>query len=171
MFLRMENIVHIDLSELNLNYLTDFINVFGNTSSLQTVNLGDWNASNINGSMRSLFSGSNLSDYTFLENWDVSKVTEMKYMFNDANVSMLDLSAWDTSSLQDATGMFNGFSSSQTLNLGYWESDSLVNRPNNLSVLGVNVYCHVEGDNNTAGTIETTAGTFNCIGPVAPDSP
>ena len=171
MFLRMENIVHIDLSELNLNYLTDFINVFGNTSSLQTVNLGDWNASNINGSMRSLFSGSNLSDYTFLENWDVSKVTEMKYMFNDANVSMLDLSAWDTSSLQDATGMFNGFSSSQTLNLGYWESDSLVNHPNNLSVLGVNVYCHVEGDNTTAGTIETTAGTFNCIGPVAPDSP
>ena len=31
-----------------------------------------------------------------LSNWDVSKVTDMSYMFNSANVFNQDLSAWNT---------------------------------------------------------------------------
>lgn len=60
-----------------------------------------------------------------LENIDVSNVTDMGYMFSDmSNLSELDLSAWDTSSVTNMTVMFaqNNFSN---VDLGTWETENV----------------------------------------------
>ena len=43
-----------------------------------------------------------------LENWDVSKVTNMEEMFNGCEKFNADLSKWDVSSVEDMNSMFNG---------------------------------------------------------------
>ena len=43
-----------------------------------------------------------------LENWDVSKVTNMEAMFNGCEKFNADLSKWDVSSVEDMNSMFNG---------------------------------------------------------------
>ena len=46
-----------------------------------------------------------LQSITFGEYWDTSNVTEMSYMFyNNANLTMLDLSGWDLSSVNNISG-------------------------------------------------------------------
>ena len=41
-----------------------------------------------------------------LENWDVSNVTNMRYMFNNCRNFNSDLSNWDVSNVEDMTCMF-----------------------------------------------------------------
>ncbi|WEV63712.1 BspA family leucine-rich repeat surface protein [Bifidobacterium sp. ESL0732] len=48
----------------------------------------------------------NLTEIDGLENWDTSSVTDMRSMFNGIKVTRLELSAWNTSSLNAAVGMF-----------------------------------------------------------------
>ncbi|MGX7164039.1 BspA family leucine-rich repeat surface protein [Enterococcus massiliensis] len=60
-----------------------------------------------------------------LENIDVSNVTDMGYMFSQmTNLSNLDLSSWDTSSVTNMTVMFaqNNFSN---VDLGTWETENV----------------------------------------------
>ena len=42
-----------------------------------------------------------------LEDWDVSKVTNMEEMFNGCEKFNADLSKWDVSSVEDMNSMFN----------------------------------------------------------------
>jgi len=43
-----------------------------------------------------------------ISSWDVSSVTDMHRMFEDAVTFNGDISSWDVSSVRDMHGMFNG---------------------------------------------------------------
>ena len=86
--------------------------------------------------------GSNVSsgDYPSLENWDVSNVTNMQYMFSgaysfhpelgiymfDASSFNQDISKWDTSNVENMSGMFEG---AETFNqdIGNWDTSNVTN--------------------------------------------
>ncbi len=56
----------------------------------------------------SIFSFSTREDFSGIENWDVSKVKKMEYVFSHALSFNQDLSKWDVSNVEDMSGMFYG---------------------------------------------------------------
>lgn len=70
------------------------------------VYLGDIDTSKIT-DMSGLFEDSEREDFSGIENWDVSNVENMSYMFCNSKFDH-DLSKWKLSSLRDASHMFKG---------------------------------------------------------------
>ena len=93
-----------------------------------------WNTSQVgtlpgslqNYGMSNMFAGcTSLDKIDGINSWDVSHVTKMRFMFyNTALLKSLDLSKWDTSSLQMADKMFFG-SGVTDLNLNGWDFSNL----------------------------------------------
>ncbi len=93
-----------------------------------------WNTSKVgtlpgslqNYGMSNMFAGcTSLDKIDGINSWDVSHVTKMRFMFyNTALLKSLDLSKWDTSSLQMADKMFFG-SGVTDLNLNGWDFSNL----------------------------------------------
>ena len=63
-------------------------------------------------------------DYSGIENWDVSKVTDMSCMFWCAENFNADISNWDVSNVTDMNGMFDS-ASSFNQDLGKWDVSSV----------------------------------------------
>jgi len=107
------NCVNLDLSNvkdtLNTKYLTTLIFLFwaqGGVSSLKRVNLiNNWDVSKVT-NMFGAFSGNYLFD-DFLGNWNVSNATNMNQMFQNATNFNQDISSWDTSAVTNMGAMFN----------------------------------------------------------------
>jgi surface protein len=55
-----------------------------------------------------MFDGATSFNDPDVKNWDVSKVTDMRYMFNDATSFNQDLSGWNTAAVTNMAYMFNG---------------------------------------------------------------
>ncbi|MCV3429831.1 BspA family leucine-rich repeat surface protein [Campylobacter lari] len=68
--------------------------------------LADVDVSNIT-DMSYLFENSRRQDFSGIEKWDVSSVTNMKGMFKNAMFFNHDISNWDVSSVTDMSDMFN----------------------------------------------------------------
>jgi surface protein len=63
-----------------------------------------------------------------IEKLDVSNVTNMNGMFNEASsLTSLDLSNWDTSRVTDMTSMFKGTSSLNSLDISTWDTNQVTN--------------------------------------------
>ena len=109
-----------DLSNWNVGNVTDMAFMFVNTHKLSGVTgLDHWNVGNVR-NMISMFNASSIPVGPMITNWDVRKVVNMDNMFMDfGNQAIrykvypnydwkMDLSKWNTASLQSATNMFNG---------------------------------------------------------------
>ena len=59
-----------------------------------------------------------------LTGWDVSRVTDMAYMFNNASAFSAEISAWDVSSVTDMTYMFAG-ASAFSAEISAWDVSSV----------------------------------------------
>ena len=75
-----------------------------------------WDVSNVT-DMRSMFSGSSFNQD--ISSWDVSNVTNMSYMFSSSMFSdsffNQDISSWDVSNVTDMSHMFSGSSFNQDI--------------------------------------------------------
>lgn len=71
------------------------------------INLGDIDTSLIT-DMSNLFHGTIRKDFSGIENWDVSKVTDMSCMFAQATSFNQPLNSWDISNVKLKTRMFEG---------------------------------------------------------------
>ncbi len=90
-----------------------------------TLNLSSWNTSKaIN--MRRMFQSSGSFEFTGLDGWDVSKVTDMSEMFAGeeakAEIAGIDFTQWNTSSAQNMAGMFAGATGLEELDLTGWDT-------------------------------------------------
>ncbi len=70
-----------------------------------SVNLGDIDTSNIT-DMKDLFFRSNRTDFSGIETWNVSNVTDMAGMFACAESFNQPIGDWDVSNVTDMAGMF-----------------------------------------------------------------
>ena len=108
----------------NLKNVTDMSEAFEfvNTNTFNHIN--DWNVSNVT-DMSWMFHGA-IKFNQSLDNWDVSNVTNMIWMFTDATSFNQPLDNWDVSNVTDMNTMFaNATSFNQPLN--NWDVSNVTN--------------------------------------------
>lgn len=81
---------------------------FANCTTLNLSNVSDTLKTTYLTSMNRLFYITNISKIKFINNWDVSKITNMTFMFN---VSRFDdvITGWNVNSVTNMSTMFNSF--------------------------------------------------------------
>ncbi|WP_086224844.1 BspA family leucine-rich repeat surface protein [Campylobacter devanensis] len=90
-----------------------------------SVNLGDIDISAIT-DMSGLFAWGKREDFSGIESWDVSSVTDMSYMFDGCENFNQPLENWDVSSVTDMSDMFRGCDNfNQPLN--NWDVSNVTN--------------------------------------------
>lgn len=95
--------------------------LFGVCNSLTTVNVEDWDTSNVTNMMGMFDTCSSLSSLD-LSGWDVSSVTNMNQMFeNCISLTSLNVSGWDTSSVTNMGEVFYGCEKLETVDLSSWD--------------------------------------------------
>jgi surface protein len=110
------------LPDTSLNYA--FYNTYNNTSDIS-----GWDVSGVI-TMASMFKDSSFNNP--LENWNVEKVRDMSYMFNNNNLFNQNISEWKTNRLSNMEGMFkntqqfNSYLGYDSIN-GYWDVSSVLN--------------------------------------------
>ena len=92
----------------------------------ESVYLGDIDTSKIT-DMSCLFEGDFIRysrDFSGIESWNVSSVTDMSYMFSNSSFNR-DISSWDVSNVKDMSGMFAG--SSFNMDIYSWNVSNVNN--------------------------------------------
>ncbi|WP_348704105.1 BspA family leucine-rich repeat surface protein, partial [Tenacibaculum sp. 190524A02b] len=103
-FILCSNLQVTATDQPNFDGITDIRAMFFGCSSLGTTDVfDDWDVSNIT-YMRYLFLGSNFNGD--ISNWEVNKVINMEGMFQNNKAFNQDLSGWDVSALRSAEDMF-----------------------------------------------------------------
>lgn len=132
MFMNSKNLTTINgLNKLNTSNLKDIGAMFYNCNSLTSIDISDWDTSNINNVTSSL----NTSDMTGLfeycfklvdlklpRKFITAKVNDISGMFNNTGLTSLDLSDWDTSNVHDMRHVFHNCSALERLNLVGWNA-------------------------------------------------
>ncbi|MFT9084490.1 MAG: BspA family leucine-rich repeat surface protein [Leuconostoc pseudomesenteroides] len=113
------------LTDLNINkwdvsQVTTFRHMFYNAGQLTNLNLSGWgqerNATNV--SMESMFQNTASLKSVNFANFNTSNVSTMKNMFAYSGVVTLDLSSWQTNSLQSCETMFSNTNHLWKITLG-----------------------------------------------------
>ena len=104
---------------LNFSSVTDMESMCEGLDSLVTLDATNWGCENVT-TMRQMFGWAlSMEDIIGIENWNVSKVTNMETMFfRSPTFKELDLSGWNTASLQNTTSMFSGCTALETVYVG-----------------------------------------------------
>ncbi|MDF7639784.1 BspA family leucine-rich repeat surface protein [Lactobacillus sp. ESL0791] len=134
--------------------------MFANTKNLATLNLSNWDVTNVY-SMYHMFDGAiSLTKITGIEGWNVGRIHHMEFMFNgDSSLKSLDLHNWHTSQVVNMSSIFNGDSKLTTLNLG--KNDSGL-QTFTTPVVGddSNMFNGVGADNVASSPLKLTLGNF-----------
>ena len=120
---------NLDLSSFDTSKVTKMNSMFGNMSSLVSLNLGDnFYTSNI-ADMSGMFTYTeSLTNINFGSKWDTSNVTNMKNMFSHSNsLTSLDLSSWNTSKVTNMSYMFNECKALTSINISNWNTTNVTN--------------------------------------------
>lgn len=105
------NLEYIDLSGWETDSLVNMTYPFSSTA-IKEFNFGDLNTSNVTSMFQVFYQCRNLKKCN-VTNWDVSKVTDMRYMFSATKIQSLDLTNWEVNSKVNMQNIF-------------WRSSSLV---------------------------------------------
>lgn len=109
LFRQMTSLKKLKLTGFTTPNVTNMARMFLYCESLEEVDLSSFDTSNVT-DMSSMFNGTKKLSNIVFGNFDTRRVTNMESMFNmsmrDVANAQLDLSAFDTQSLQDASRMF-----------------------------------------------------------------
>ena len=132
MFSNSKNLTTINgLNKLNTSNLKDIGAMFYNCNSLTSIDLSDWDTSNINNvtaritnnDMTGLFEYCfKLSDLKLPRKFITAKVNNISGMFNNTRLTSLDLSDWDTSKVYSMRHVFHNNTALERLNLVGWDA-------------------------------------------------
>ena len=93
-----------DLNFIDTSKITAMSSLFFELN-IRNIKIDKWNMSNVE-STRNMFVGHKEFTGSGLENWDVSRVKDMAYMFFDCNTLNCNLSNWNISNVTDMNAMF-----------------------------------------------------------------
>ena len=130
-FAYCQKLTELDLSSWDVSNVTTFNYAFGSNSTIgiRKMSLTMLKLSGISNkctSFRSMFQ--NCNDLTTLDvsNWDTSSVTSMRATFSTCSSLMsLDVSNWDTSSVTDMNSTFANCVSLTALDISNWDTSSV----------------------------------------------
>ena len=99
--------------------------LFSSLRGLETINLGDFDTSNVTNMAFMFYECSSLTSID-ITNFDTSKVTTMANMFLNCNrLTSLDLSSFDTSNVTNMSGMFTVCSSLTSLDVTHFDTSKV----------------------------------------------
>lgn len=87
----------------------------------------NWDVSNVT-NMSSMFANVQKFNHD-ISSWDVSSVTDMSWMFEDAWIFNQDISSWDVSNVTNMRGLFND-ASEFDINLNSWNTSKVTDMSN-----------------------------------------
>ncbi|WP_086307462.1 BspA family leucine-rich repeat surface protein, partial [Campylobacter devanensis] len=114
----------VKLSEIDISEVSDFSALFQDSNRSDFSGIEEWDVSHVT-NMRNMFRG--IENFNSdISNWDVSNVTNMSFMFADAVNFNSDISSWNVSNVTNMGYMFSGATSfNQPLN--DWNVSHVVN--------------------------------------------
>ncbi len=118
------NLISLDVSEWDTSNVTDMTAIFANCSNLISIDVSNWNTVNVF-TTHGLFNGCEKLEYIDVSNWNVKNVVHMDRMFYGTQVKSLDLSKWQTDSLDDMWYMFYDCDGLTELDLSSWNVGKL----------------------------------------------
>ena len=125
MFRNMSSLTTLDLSDFDTSQVTNMSYMFFNASSLTLLNLSNFDTSQVM-NMDSIFRGMINLTTIDLSNFDTSKVEDMSSMFFDVrNLTTLDLSNFNTSKVMYMNLMFSDMHNLTTLNLSNFDTSKV----------------------------------------------
>ncbi|MDY4426878.1 MAG: BspA family leucine-rich repeat surface protein, partial [Helicobacter sp.] len=92
------------LSEIDISEVSDFSYLFKDSNRSDFSGIEDWDVSHVT-NMSAMFQGATNFNQP-LNNWDVSNVTDMSYMFYDATSFNQSLDNWNVSNVKNMKNMF-----------------------------------------------------------------
>ena len=126
MFMNCAKLKALDVSGWNTGNVTETVRMFAGCSLLTTIDVSGWKTAKIT-NMNEMFSGAGISQIAVNgSGWDTSNLVYSYGMFEDcANLTEIDLSAWNVSKLEKAFSMFEN-SGLKSIDLSTWD-ESIVN--------------------------------------------
>ena len=111
----------LDVSSLNKLKCDNLSNLFNNFDEVkQIIGLDNWDVSKVT-NMSGMFGYCKSLTKLNIDNWDVSNVTDMFYIFNKCwSLTKLNISNWDVSNVTDMSYMFDGCRNLTKLNISNW---------------------------------------------------
>ena len=112
----------IGLEDLDVSSVENMSYLFWNNTKLTTLDLSKWNTHNVYSMAAMFYSCIRLKEIAGIENFDLSKTTNIIGMFEECNaLKKLDLSKWDVSGMQHVEQLFFACISLEELNLSNWK--------------------------------------------------
>ena len=124
MFYNCYNLQNIDVSGFITSKVENMSRMFyyANLHNSQgTVNLDEWDVSNVT-NMSYMFGGTS-ADRLYARNWKPSKIENFSYsyVFSACNIGYVDISGWDVSHVTDFQGMFQYCYGMKEIHLQNWD--------------------------------------------------
>lgn len=122
-----------DTSNWNLSNVTTTKQMFCKCSALKELNTENWNLSKVTSMANMFYECTSLTSIGDTHNWNTGACTDMQFMFNlCTSLVELDVSNWDVSKVTNFKGMFQGYSYADppfkaALDVGKWNTSSATN--------------------------------------------
>uniref|UniRef100_UPI000A334C9D BspA family leucine-rich repeat surface protein n=2 Tax=Campylobacter devanensis TaxID=3161138 RepID=UPI000A334C9D len=114
----------VKLSEIDISKVSNLSNLFNGNKRSDFSGIEDWDVSHVT-NMSGMFAGA-VNFNSDISSWDVSNVTNMNFMFTGAKNFNSDISSWDVSNVTNMSFMFSGATSfNQPLN--NWDVSNVTN--------------------------------------------
>ena len=127
MFYGCSSLISLNLSNFDTSNVNDMSYMFYNCFSLISLDLPNFDSSNVNNIYRMFYNCSSLISLD-LSNFLTSNVNDMRFMFyNCLSLISIDLSNFDTSNVNSMHGMFYNCSSLITLDLSNFDTSNVNN--------------------------------------------
>ena len=125
MFYRCSSLKSIDLTSFNTHLCTSMKSLFAGCESLNSINIGPkFDTTNVT-NMDFMFADCNNLKAEIWTTWNVSNVKSMNYMFGGITLEKLDLSSWNTASLENIDSMFSACTKLKELVLSSWNTSNI----------------------------------------------
>lgn len=117
----------VKLSEIDISEVSDFSNLFEDNKRSDFSGIEDWDVSHVT-NMSGMFDGAENFN-SDISSWEVSNVTNMGYMFSSAISFNQPLNNWDVSNVTDMSHMFS-YATSFNQSLDNWDVSNVKNMKN-----------------------------------------
>ena len=126
MFMNCARLKVLDVSKWDTKSMTEMIRMFTGCETVTALDVSGWKTANVT-SMNEMFSDTGISQIAVNgSGWDTSKLVKAYNMFEGcANLTQIDLSAWNVSKLENTSEMFVN-SGLTKIDLSMWD-ESIVN--------------------------------------------